>query len=60
MNPHTPKWIPTLGIRVLVDFQIFREQLKVLNPLDWECFYIIEKLLEFRRLKWVRMTHLDT
>jgi len=25
MNPHTPKRAPTLGIRVLVDSQIFRE-----------------------------------
>jgi hypothetical protein len=24
MNPHTPKWPPTLG--VAMDFQIFREQ----------------------------------
>ncbi len=25
MNPHTPKWAPTLGVGVLMDFQIFRE-----------------------------------
>jgi hypothetical protein len=24
MNPHTPKWVPILGIRILMDFQIFR------------------------------------
>jgi len=24
LNPHTPKWTPTLGIGVLVDFQIFK------------------------------------
>jgi hypothetical protein len=23
MNPHTPKWIPTLGLGVLKDFQKF-------------------------------------
>jgi hypothetical protein len=28
MNPHTPKGTPTLGIRVPVDSQIFREQLQ--------------------------------
>jgi len=27
MNPHTPKGAPSLGVRVPVDFQIFREQL---------------------------------
>jgi hypothetical protein len=29
------------------------------NPLDWKVFYIIEKLLKCRCLKWARMTHLD-
>jgi hypothetical protein len=23
MNPHAPKWIPTLGVRVLMESQIF-------------------------------------
>jgi hypothetical protein len=27
MNPHTPKGAPNLGVGVLVDFRIFREQL---------------------------------
>jgi len=26
-NPHTPKWIPTLGVGVPVDSQMFREWL---------------------------------
>ncbi len=26
MNPHTPKWIPILGVKVPMDFLIFREQ----------------------------------
>jgi hypothetical protein len=30
------------------------------NPLDSKKNYIIKKLLEFRCLKWARMTHLDT
>jgi hypothetical protein len=25
INIHTPKWAPTLGIRVPMDFQIFKE-----------------------------------
>ncbi len=27
-NPHTPKWIPMLGVRVLVDSRMFREWLQ--------------------------------
>ncbi len=27
MNPHTPKWAPTLGIWVSMDYQTFRERL---------------------------------
>jgi len=27
MNPHTPKWAFTLGVRVSMDFQIFKGQL---------------------------------
>jgi hypothetical protein len=26
MSPHTPKWAPTLGVKVSMDFQIFKEQ----------------------------------
>jgi hypothetical protein len=26
MNPHTPKWVPTLGVGIPMDSQIFREQ----------------------------------
>jgi hypothetical protein len=26
MSPHTPKWIPTLGVQVLMDCQIFKKQ----------------------------------
>ncbi len=29
------------------------------NPLDWRIFYIIEKILNFRCLKWAHMTHLE-
>jgi hypothetical protein len=27
MNPHTPKWAPTLGVGVPMDFRIFRKWL---------------------------------
>ncbi len=26
MSPHTPKWVPILGVEVSMDFQIFREK----------------------------------
>jgi len=29
------------------------------NSMDWRVPYIIKKFMEFRCLKWVRMTHLD-
>jgi hypothetical protein len=32
IDPHTPKGIPTLGVEVLVDFRMFREQLQRLKP----------------------------
>jgi hypothetical protein len=32
INPHTPKGAPTLGIGVLVNFQIFKEQLQGSKP----------------------------
>jgi hypothetical protein len=28
MNPHTPKWTSTLGVGILMNFQIFRGQLQ--------------------------------
>jgi len=60
MNPHTPKWAPTLGIGVPMDFQIFRGLFRGQNSLDWRVPYIIENLLERRCLKWAWMTNLDT
>jgi hypothetical protein len=27
MNPHTPKWVPTLRVKVSMDYQIFKRQL---------------------------------
>jgi hypothetical protein len=33
MSPHTPRWIPTLGIGVLMDFQIFKEFFKGSKPI---------------------------
>jgi hypothetical protein len=60
MNPHTPKWAPTLGVRVPMDSEFLKNNCKGQNPLDWGFPYIIRKLLEHRCPKWARMTHLDT
>jgi len=35
MNLHTTKWASILGVKVLMDLQIFREWLRGQNPLDW-------------------------
>ncbi len=33
MNPHTPKWAPTLGVGVSVDFWIFKKQFQGSKPI---------------------------
>jgi len=38
MNPHTPKWAPTLGVGGPVDSQIFREQLQGSKPIGLKSF----------------------
>ncbi len=58
MNPHIPKWVPTLGIRVPNDSRIFRGWMQGQNSLDWKVLYIIENILEHKCLKWACMTHL--
>jgi hypothetical protein len=60
LNLHTPKWTPTLGVGIPMDFWIFRKRLQGgQNPLDWRIPYTIGNILELRCLKWARMTHLD-
>jgi len=40
MNPHTPKWAPTLGIKVPMDSWIFREQSQGSKPIGLKsCSY---------------------
>jgi hypothetical protein len=58
MNPHTLKWISTLGIGISMDSQIFKGNCKGQITLDWKVPYISGKLLELKYLKWARMTHL--
>jgi hypothetical protein len=59
MNPHTSKGASTLGVRVPVDFQIFRERSEgsKINGLKISLYH--EKLLERTCLKWACMIHLD-
>jgi hypothetical protein len=33
MNLHTPKWVPILGVRISMDFQIFKKQLQRSKPI---------------------------
>jgi hypothetical protein len=65
MNPHTPKWAPTLGVPLWeLESQWILEYLKGdckgQNSLDWKVICIIEKILERKCLEWVCMTHLGT
>jgi hypothetical protein len=40
MNPHTPKWAPTLGVGVLADFQFLRERLQGSKPIGlWSSLF---------------------
>jgi hypothetical protein len=38
MNPHTPKWAPTLGVGVPMDSQIFKEWLHESKPIRLKSF----------------------
>ncbi len=38
MNPHTPKWTPTLGIKVLMESRIFRELFEGLKLIGLKTF----------------------
>jgi hypothetical protein len=53
-----PKWAPTLGVRIMMDSQIFRVWIQGQNSLNWSFPYIIENLLECRCLKCAHMTYL--
>jgi hypothetical protein len=41
-------------------FEYSKNNYRGQNLMDWRIPYIIEKLLEHRCLKWVRLTHSDT
>jgi hypothetical protein len=59
MNPHIPKWTPTLEVGISMHSWIFKNNLKGQNSLDWRVIYTIENLLKHRCLKWVFMKYLN-
>jgi len=60
INPHTPRWAPTLGVGVPMDFRIFRKQFQGSKLIELKSSYTIGKILKFKCLKWAHMTHLST
>jgi len=46
MNPHTPKWAPTLGVGVPMDSQIFRERFQGSKPIGLKIFLYHWKAIE--------------
>jgi len=60
MNPHTPKWTPTLVIGIPMEFQIFFKVFKGQKLIGSKSSLYIKKLLKLGCLKWIRMTHLST
>jgi hypothetical protein len=54
-----PSEFPLWELESRWSFKFSKSDCKGQNPLDQRVFYIIEKLLELRCLKWVRMIHLN-
>jgi hypothetical protein len=59
IGPHIPKGTPTLGIGVLVDFQMFIEWLQGSKPNGLKSSLYHLKILKHRCLKWSCIIHLD-
>jgi hypothetical protein len=51
LNPHIPKWAPTLGVRVLIDFQIFIKVFQRSKFIGLKSSLAIGKLLKLKFLK---------
>jgi hypothetical protein len=60
MNLHTPKWAPTLGIRVLMDSKKKFKRLQGSKPIGLKSSLYHWKALGYRCLKRACMTHLGT
>jgi hypothetical protein len=59
-TPTLPSELPLWELEFPWTFESSKNDCKDQNPLDWEDFYIIKKILKLRCLEWARMTHLDT
>jgi hypothetical protein len=46
MNPHTPKWAPTLEVGISMDFQIFKGHFEGSKFIGLKFPYTIGKLLD--------------
>ncbi len=46
MNPHTLKWAPILGVGVLMDSRIFKEQFQGSKHIGWKISLYHWKVLE--------------
>jgi hypothetical protein len=55
-----PSELPLWELESQWTHESFKNNFRVQNPLAWRVFYIIEKFMERRCLKWARMTHLST
>jgi hypothetical protein len=60
MNPHSPKGALTLGVKVPMDSQIFRERLQRSKFIGLKSFLYHWKALERKCVKWARMSYLST
>ncbi len=54
-----PSELPLWELESQWTFDFFERNFRGRNPLDWGIFYIIEKILELKCLKWVCMIHLN-
>jgi hypothetical protein len=57
INPHAPKGTPILGVGVLVDSQMSKEQLHGSKPNGLRSSLYHWKGIESKMSKWARMTH---
>jgi hypothetical protein len=58
-EPSLPNELSSWELESQMDSWISKSDCKGQNSMDWSVPYIIEKLLERKCLKWVRMTHLN-
>jgi hypothetical protein len=57
-TPTLPSELPLWELESQWVFEFLKGNYRGQNSLDWQVFYIIEKILERRCLKWTCMTHL--